>query len=67
MYGSRESRIPCISTKGFFGRYSQRVESIFFFFALLCYREPDHNNMDQPKKGIVNSRYVNSKVLLSLP
>ena len=31
MYGSRESRIPHISTKGFFGRYSQRVESIFFF------------------------------------
>ena len=31
MYGSRESRILCISTKGFFGRYSQRVESIFFF------------------------------------
>ena len=30
-YGSRESRFPYISTKGFLRRYSQSVESIFFF------------------------------------
>lgn len=35
MYGSRESRIPYISPKGFFRRYSQSVESIFFFFTYL--------------------------------
>ena len=34
MYGSRESRIPYISPKGFFRRYSQSVESIFFFMFL---------------------------------
>ena len=32
MYGSRESRIPRISIKGFFRGYSQSVESIFFFY-----------------------------------
>ena len=30
-YGSRESRFPYIGTKGFLRRYSQSVESIFFF------------------------------------
>ena len=30
-YSSRESRFPYTSTKGFLGRYSQSVESIFFF------------------------------------
>ena len=30
-YGSRESRFPYTSTKGLFRRYSQSVESIFFF------------------------------------
>ena len=34
MYGSRESRIPYIRPKGFFRRYSQSVESIFFFLRL---------------------------------
>ena len=34
MYGSRESRIPYIRQKGFFRRYSQSVESIFFFLRL---------------------------------
>lgn len=32
MYGSRESRIPYKTSKGFFRRYSQSVESIFFFY-----------------------------------
>ena len=34
MYGSRESRIPYKTSKGFFRRYSQSVESIFFFMFL---------------------------------
>ena len=33
MYGSRESRFPYRSTKGFIRRYSQSVESIFIFLS----------------------------------
>ena len=40
-YGSRESRFPYTSTKGFLRRYSQSVESIFFFFVLHIVVFPD--------------------------
>ena len=50
MYGSLESRIPYIRPKGFFRRYSQSVESIFFLRLSGAYVLMDMHH-DLPGKG----------------